>query len=228
MAKKVLKKTKKSGAKKPKKKVMAAAAPVGKLVEIDVKLPLTDAEARIRSKMAWEKRQEKDKLVLERKDIANRYKARIDSLSAEESTLLEESSEGLEVRTVKAREIKNHGRQMMEYHYKGDIVFQRPMTLAEKQQDELPMDPPASAPLPKVSAVAAKSDEVDVRPTELKHTMEAPKKKPVLRPLPTPSNDPVAAAHAVDEQAQREDVASVIRSETSARDKWSATDGIRN
>ena len=223
--------------KKPKKAVKskskaapsrAKAEASGRLVEIDLKLPLTDAEARKRSKLAWEKRQEKEKLILERKDVANRYKARIDALTAEESKLLEESSEGLETRTVKATEVKNHDSGMMQYFYKGELRLQRPMNLAEKQQDELPLKQSKTAPVPKVSAAPAESDgEEDLRPTELKHTMDAPRvrKAPDLRSLPQP--DPIAAVHEADEQAKREDVADVIQQETSARSKWSMTDGVR-
>ena len=231
--------------KKPKKAVKSKskAAPSrakakteasGRLVEIDLKLPLTDAEARKRSKLAWEKRQEKEKLILERKDVANRYKARIDALTAEESKLLEESSEGLETRTVKATEVKNHDSGMMQYFYKGELRLQRPMNLAEKQQDELPLKQPKTAPVPKVSAEAAE-DEEDVRPRELrKEEMleegELPAGSKVTRAprLHSPSQpDPIAAVHEADEQAKREDVADVIQQETSARSKWSMTDGVR-
>lgn len=237
MSKKVTKKSKKVLKKK------AVEQKPGRLVEIDLKLPLTDSEARQRSKLAWEKSQERDKLILERKDVANRYKARIDALTAETTTLLEESSEGLEVRSVKAREIKNHDRGMMEFWYKDELRHQRPMTLQEKQQDDLPLKESKAAPIPKASATIEEDDE-DIRPRELKQgEMLTEGETPVVLNHSAASItalakrriakaaaklDPVAEAHAVDEQARREDVASVIKSETSARSKWSATDGVRD
>jgi hypothetical protein len=228
---------KKEKAKNPKKSAHAQAAqPEGRLVEIEVKLPLTDKAKVERGQIACEKLKERDSLIIERKSVANEYKARIDALTSEATKLLLEFQEGREVRPVRAREVKNHARGMMEFYYKGEKVFERPLVLAEKQQPDLPISggAPPEAMIPKVPGVDASpalveeddEEESDVRPPELKHTIDPPRKR-ALKSVPAPTHDPVADAHAADAQAKREDVASVIKDETSVRNKWSSVDGAR-
>jgi hypothetical protein len=185
----------------PKKK-KKAAAPAGKLVEIEARLPITDHDARLRGKVAYEKMQERDKLILERKTVASGYKATIDALTSEATKLLKECNEGTELRAVKAREVKDFDQEEVRYLYQGEVIHVRPMTLADKQQD-LPLKESKDAPLPKVSAVE-------------KH----------------PSESQPAKAEDLEEEDEgsgdaRADVADVIKQETRANSKWSAVDGPR-
>lgn len=213
MAKKVKSsKTKatKAKAKKIEKEVRASVESV-KTVEIEAKLPITDAEARKRGNIAYDKMKERDDLILERKSVANEFKARIDALTSESTKLLMEMRESRELRKVKCREIRNFAKKQVEFHYKGDIVLTRPM-IAEDHQEELPLlDNPSVSKVPATTATK-------LRPRALK-------------PGEPPANlesmhDPVAEAHTSDEKSVREDIASVIQSETSAKSKWSSVDGV--
>ncbi|MGZ3687334.1 MAG: hypothetical protein ACXWPM_06780 [Bdellovibrionota bacterium] len=214
MSKKVVKKAK---SKKTKKAEPKDAKP-GKLVEIEAKLPLTDAAARERGNIACQKLEERDKLILERKKVADEYAARISALQSEAKKLLLEFREARELRTVKAREIRNFEKGQVEYHYKGEIIHSRTMTLADRQ-DDLPLKESKNAPLPKVSVL---TDSADLRPTELK-----PAGATVTTLKRGPKYDPVAEAHALGEATQRADVAAVIQEETSARGKWNSIDGVK-
>ena len=223
MAKKVSKKTKAVEKKK------GAAPKPGRLVEVEAKLPLTDKAKVERGELACQKMVECDGLILERKTVANEYKARVDALTSEATKLLLEFREGREIRTVKAHEIKNFERNTVEYLYKDVVIHQRPMTLADRQ-DELPIKE-KNAPLPRVSALA--DDDKDVRPPALKGEMEPElchtmgnvtslKSKKISAKLK--KHDPVAEAHAVDSDAEREELAKSIQEDTSKRSAWSSVD----
>lgn len=205
------------------------------MVEVEAKLPLTDSDARGRSKFALQKLQERDSLILERKTVANEYKSRIDALTCEATKLLTEAGEGLEVRTVKAREMKDFEKSVIQYIYKGQVIHTRALTLVDRQA-EIPVKGIA-APAPKVSAIQDTP--------ETKAQVEANLKKAVKEhklnkasgaidgttgprgPRLVKTHDPVADAHAEVDAVRRADLASVIKEETSAKTKWSQTDGAR-
>jgi hypothetical protein len=202
-----------------------------RLVEIEAKLPLTDRAKVERGEIAAKKLQERDRLVLERKSVASEYKARIDALTSEATKLLLEFTEGRELRTVKAREIRNFVRNLVEYHYKGEMIHSRPMTLADRQ-DELPLK---EKDLPKVSAVVPKDESQEKAPESEKpaavirhedlHPAVGASVHPISQPLP--KHDPVAEAHAADENARRADIAGTIQEQTNPRSAWTQTDGAR-
>ena len=206
------KKTKKPESKQ--KKNQHRASPTGKLVEIDAKLPITDAMCRERGKQAYMKLHERDNLILERKSVAADYKARIDALTSELTKLLMEFNDGIEVRTVRAREVRNFKDRTVDYIYQGKVIHSRAMTLADRQ-DDLPFKD-KNAPIPKVDGVTS----------ETKPAKDAHAGAKVIRIADSATkHDPVAAAHQKDADAKRADIASVIQSETSAKSKWSAVDG---
>jgi hypothetical protein len=204
------KKIKKSKKKSSKTQKQQGDSPVGKLVEIEAKLPLTDRAKVERGEVAAAKLQERDKLVLQRKDVANQYKAKIDALTSEATKLLLEFSEGREVRTVKAREIRNFAKNEVEYLYKGQVIYSRALTLADRQ-DELPIKD-KTAPLPKVSAVDPSQKESSAIPAGATVT-------PIKRDAAPATNKRSSDSD--------NDLSSVIKEETSVRSKWSAVDGAK-
>lgn len=199
--------------KKLKMKQKKSSAPATKLVEIEAKLPLTNEEKVKRGEIACGKMVERDSLILERKSVANEYKARIDALTSEATKLLLEFREGREIRKVKAREFRNFSKSQVEYFYKGVVIHSRTMTLADRQ-DDLPLKD-KNAPLPQVSAVA---DEVAAAKAGAKTAK-------VIRIAAAATRDTVAEAHQKDEDAKRADIAGVIADETNKKSKWSSVDG---
>lgn len=222
-------KTKAAKPKKVKKadkdaQVLVDTAP--KTVEIELKLPITDAEARKRGCLANQKRKERDVLILKKKEVSGEYQAKIKSLDAEVTTLLEEFETSREARLVKARVIRNFAKKQVEFHYKGVCELTRPMT-TEDHQDELPLgDKPGVIPKVVAHADISPANTKTLQPRKLKEG-EMLKEGTAPVGLSIVRHDPIADAHAADEQAKRSDVADVIREETSVRSKWSSTDGAR-
>jgi hypothetical protein len=219
------KKTKKSKP-SPKKKTETAAF---KMVEIEAKLPLTDSEKVKRGEIACEKLQARDGLILERKTVANEYKARIDALTSEATKLLLEFREGREIRKVKAKEIRNFAKSQVEYVYKGQVIHCRSMTLADRQ-DDLPLKD-KNAPLPQVSALAgevaaAKAETKSAKVYRIGAKAETTDGKTETSPAGAIAGkwDPVAAAHQKDEDAKSADIQSVIKDETGKKTKRSSLD----
>jgi hypothetical protein len=119
-------KTTKSGQKKN---------PTGKRMEIEAELPLTNAEKVKRGEEACLLFAERDRLMLERKEVMNEFAARIKSSDARGTSLLKEFETGREVRKVTAIEHKNFDRGVIEYWYNGEKIKERDMEASDRQED---------------------------------------------------------------------------------------------
>lgn len=110
----------------------------GKRVEIEVNLPLTANEKVRRGERALQMLDEKDGLEIERKQVADKYKARIKGLEVTAKKLLQEFQTSTELRTITAIERRNFTTNRVEYMFRGKIIKTRELTFADRQ-DELPL-----------------------------------------------------------------------------------------
>lgn len=110
----------------------------GKRVEVEVNLPLSAQEKVRRGEKALCLMRERDHAELERKEMSDRYKARIKGLDGMAKKLLEEFETSTELKMVTAIEKRNFATGKMEYHYKGKVIKTRELTFADRQ-DELPL-----------------------------------------------------------------------------------------
>ncbi len=193
---------------KKKKVAKAAAEPRGKKVLRAVMLPLSDKSKVERGELAHQKLADVDRLEAEKAKVAKEYKEEIGACRTEARKLLDEFSSGQEKREVMVTEVRNFGRNIVEYWYHGRLVETRELTLADKQ-DELPLK---GGKVKEKAASEAAAPPAPSNVTSLR-TRDVTPKRGIGEDPPAVDGD--------------QEIAAARREESSARKKWSATDGAR-
>lgn len=173
-------------------------------VEVQVHLPITQAEQLARSKRANQLLKQKDRLELERKDVAKQYRDRISSLVTEAQKLLEEAETEMELKTVKAVERRNFNTNRVEYWFKGKLVKTRDLTIADRQEE--------------MNFQAPKKTKEQKAQENAKACAPGAARKP--------SRGQRQPTVTVTAQAKAEDIANAIREQTSRKTANSAVDGV--
>lgn len=215
-----------AGAVSTRKAVKQTTARVVK-VDVIAEIPLSDKEKVKRGEIACVKLNERDRLVLERKDVANKYAATIRALDSEAKKLLDEFETGFEKKAVSATEHKDFKRGVVEYRFNGKVVKSREMTFADRQE-ELPLG--AS-----VHPIRAQKGEAHTARVQKQLELGSPEAKACASgaaKMPRGERQALSLAERTNEEADarglaesRKDIAESIREQTNGKTAHSSVDG---